>query len=71
MIPKYAPGDLKATAYGLYYAVIGMSFLAANTIVGTLWEYQGIQAAFTYSSVTSILAIIGIVLFAKVHRLGR
>lgn len=30
LIPAYAPSGLRATAYGLYYLVVGVSFFAAN-----------------------------------------
>ena len=36
MIPKYAPAELKGTAYGLYYLVVGTGFFIANAVVGAL-----------------------------------
>lgn len=65
IVPSYAPSDLRATAYGVYYLVVGSSFLAANILVGTLWEYIGIHAAFTYSLVTSMASIIGMMGFIR------
>lgn len=65
LIPEYAPTDLRATAYGIYYLTVGLCFLVANIIVGTLWEYVGTSAAFAYSTVTSVIAIIGILIFIK------
>jgi len=55
--------DLRATAHGIYYFVVGLSFLVAKTIVGALWEYVGAQAAFTYSLVTSMMAVVGMASF--------
>jgi len=65
LIPEYAPSHLRATAYGLYYLIVGACFMVANTLVGTLWEYYGASAAFTYSLATSVLAMIGILIFTK------
>ncbi len=67
MIPRYAPMDLKGTAYGLYYLVIGIGFFIANTVVGALWTYAGSAVAASYSIVTSIAAIVGMILFLKVR----
>jgi len=65
LIPEYALNDLRATAYGMYYLIVGLCFLASNIIVGALWEYYGISAAFSYSTVTSATAIIGIIIFIR------
>jgi len=67
LIPEYSSTDARATAYGIYYFVVGLSFLAANTIVGALWEYIGAQAAFTYSLIMSAAGIIGMVSFLHVR----
>ncbi len=55
--------DPRATAYGIYYFVVGLFFLVANTIVGALWEYLRAQAAFTYSLVTPVMAVVGMASF--------
>ncbi|KPV65050.1 MAG: Major Facilitator Superfamily protein [Candidatus Bathyarchaeota archaeon BA1] len=65
IIPGYARGDLRGTAYGLYYLVVGSSFLAANMAVGTLWEYVSLTTAITYSAMMSIIAIISMVIFLR------
>jgi len=33
MVPKYAPIELKGTAYGLYYLVVGTGFFIANSVL--------------------------------------
>jgi len=63
LIPAYAPSGLRATAYGLYYLVVGVSFFAANTAVGVLWTNVSMNTAFTYSLLTSIAAIVGMAAF--------
>lgn len=60
LIPKYAPKELRGTAYGLYYLTVGSCFLAANIVVGALWDTMGIKAAATYSLTTTIIAIVGL-----------
>ena len=67
LIPEYSSTDARATAYGIYYFVVGLSFLAANTIVGALWEYIGAQVAFTYSLIMSAAGIISMVSFLYVR----
>ena len=67
LIPEYSSIDARATAYGIYYFVVGLSFLAANTIVGALWEYIGAQVAFTYSLIMSAAGIISMVSFLYVR----
>lgn len=56
-------GDLKGTAFGVFYLVIGVSFLIANSIFGYLWDVAGSQSAFTYSIITSSLGMIGLSVF--------
>ncbi len=63
LIPTYAAGALRGTAYGIYYLVVGLSFFVANTIVGTLWQYFGSSTAVIYSISLSTVAIIGMAFF--------
>jgi MFS family permease len=70
MVPKYAPAELKGTAYGLYYLVVGTGFFIANAMVGALWTYAGSAVAASYSVVTSIVAIVGMILFLKARAKG-
>lgn len=65
IIPGYVPMDLRGTGYGLYYLVAGSSFFVSNTVFGILWEHISIETAVTYSSVTTIAAIIGLSIFLK------
>ena len=63
IIPKYIASEVRGTAYGVYYLFVGISFLVANTIFGTLWEIFGAQYAFTYSLIMSSIAIIALLVF--------
>ena len=65
LIPKYAPNELRATAYGIYYLTVGLCFLVANIVVGVLWETFNSSLAFTYSTATSAVAIISMTAFIR------
>ncbi len=65
LIPSYAQVNLRATAFGVYNLFVGLALLAANVVVGALWDNLGMQAAFTYSLVLSVAAIIGMMIFIK------
>ncbi len=65
LIPKYAKNDLRGTAYGLYYLVVGSAFFISNAVVGTLWELYGSSLAATYSVTISSIAIISMLLFLR------
>jgi MFS family permease len=63
LIPEYVDRNLRGTAYGIYYLIVGSSFFVSNAVVGSLWEYFGSSIASTYSIITSIIAIAFMVLF--------
>jgi len=63
LIPRYAESELRGTAYGLYYLVVGSCFLVSNSVVGALWDTFGSPAAATYSAVLSSMAIVGMLFF--------
>jgi len=68
LVPRYAPEDLMGTAYGVYYLTVGLSFLAANSLVGFLWDTAGREVAFTYSLATSVVATVALLLFVSTTR---
>lgn len=65
LIPEYVPFDLKGTAYGVYYLIVGSAFFISNAVVGNLWEYFGVSIASAYSIMTSIAAITFMLIFLK------
>lgn len=65
LIPGYVEDHLKGTAYGVYYLVVGTCFFVANTVVGRLWESNGLGASAFYSGVFASIAIIGMLLFNR------
>jgi MFS family permease len=59
LVPSFVSNELKGTAYGVYYLVIGVCSLVANFVFGALWDLFSMSAAFEYSLVLSAAAIIG------------
>ncbi|MEJ2271569.1 MAG: MFS transporter [Candidatus Bathyarchaeota archaeon] len=65
MIPKYVKPNLVATAYGIYYLVVGFSFLFANLIVGIIWTNFGANLSAFYSAAMTITSLLGFGIFIK------
>lgn len=65
LVPGYVPSALRGTAYGLYYLVVGGTFLVANTAFGTLWDYVSLTIACIYSAIMSVIAIAGMIVFLR------
>jgi MFS family permease len=65
LIPNYVEKNLRGTAYGLYYLVVGSAFFVSNAVVGSLWEYFGSSVASTYSITLSVIAILAMILFVR------
>lgn len=61
LVPSFVSSELKGTAYGVYYLVIGACSLVANLVFGALWDQFSAGAAFEYSLVMSSVAIIGMI----------
>jgi MFS family permease len=68
LIPSYVNGNLRGTAYGVYYLIVGSAFFVSNAVVGSLWEYFGASTASAYSIITSITAIAFMLLFLSRKR---
>ena len=65
LIPGYVEAGLRGTAYGLYYLVVGTAFLVANSVVGALWQSQGLWVSSLYSGALAAAAFMGLTLFAR------
>lgn len=50
--------NLRGTAIGIYYCMIGVSFLIASTVAGSIWTAIGSSYAFYYSIVFCLLALL-------------
>ncbi len=68
LVPGYAESAMRGTAYGLYYLVVGICFLVANMVVGTLWYLFGSSGAAKYSLALSAIAVTGMLLFTKLRK---
>ena len=66
VVPRYVPEELRGTAYGAYYLVVGASMLAGMTIIGELWDSLGRVVAFTYSACLALAS--AALLYATVIR---
>lgn len=64
-VADLVPANVRATAFGLYNAVIGVAALPASVIFGLIWKYAGMQTAFFWSVVLATVASLGLVLFVK------
>jgi len=65
LIPDYVGENLRGTAYGIYYLVVGSAFFVSNAVVGTLWEYFGSSFASGYSIMLSAVAILAMIVFVR------
>ena len=68
MIPSFVKPNLRGTAYGIYYLVVGSSFFVSNAVVGLLWDSFGSSTASTYSVALSAIAILAMIMFIRKKR---
>ena len=57
-IADLIPSDKRATAYGVYATVVGVTVLPANLLMGFFWQFLGFQFAFLFSGAMALLAAI-------------
>ncbi len=65
LISDLSPQNLKATAFGTYYFVIGVVSFPASLVAGTLWQTVGPTFAFLYGAVMALVAILVISVFVR------
>jgi MFS family permease len=65
IIPEYVSSDMRGTAFGLYYVVIGFGFFICNVIFGALWDTFSFDVAAIYSMVLVLAAISGMLFFIR------
>ncbi len=63
LIPSLTARELKGTAYALYYLLLAACSLVANFVFGALYD-QAPSTAFTYSLVTSVIAVVGLAILS-------
>jgi MFS family permease len=65
IVPKYVSSELRGTAFGLFYIVIGTCFFISNVTFGFLWDNYNFTFAALYSIVLSLAGIIGMIGFLQ------
>jgi MFS family permease len=65
VIPRYVASELRGTAYGLYNVIVGITFFVANVAFGFLWDNFSLTTAVSYSTITAIAAVVGMLMFIK------
>jgi MFS family permease len=68
MIADLVPIARRATAFGVYYAVVGLMLLPASIIAGVLWDRLGPRAMLSFDA---LLALAAATLFAVLLPPGR
>jgi MFS family permease len=68
LVADLAPRQLRATAFGVYNAVLGVGSLLASVVFGLVWKLASPSAAFAMGASVALLAT---VLLALVLRPGR
>ncbi|KAG2483605.1 hypothetical protein HYH03_017547 [Edaphochlamys debaryana] len=61
IVSGLAPPSLRGTAFGIFYTVMAVTAVAANTMYGTIWHTFGANAAFATSAglMTVVLLALG------------
>jgi MFS family permease len=65
LIAECVDERLRATAIGLFYGLIGVSYMIASSICGRLWESHGHEYAFYYAIAACFLGLAAIKSFRK------
>jgi MFS family permease len=65
LVPKYVSSELRGTAFGLFYIVVGICFFISNVTFGFLWDSYNFSFAALYSVILSLAGIIGMIIFLK------
>jgi MFS family permease len=60
-IADMAPAELRGTAYGLYYCVVGICVLVGGMAGGIFWDTFGAAATFYFGSGLAFVAMLGII----------
>ncbi|MEW6143159.1 MAG: MFS transporter [Chloroflexota bacterium] len=64
-VADLVPSKRRGTAYGIYYAALGIGLLPASVIAGWLWQTFTPAAPFAFSSALAVLSIIGLAVFVR------
>jgi MFS family permease len=64
-VADMAPAEMRGTAYGLYYCVVGICVLVGGIVGGVVWDTVSPQATFYFGAGLAFLAMLGIVTFIR------
>ncbi len=64
-VADMAPAEMRGTAYGLYYSVVGISVLLGGILGGVVWDAIGPAATFYLGAGLAALALLGILTLIK------
>lgn len=64
-VADLAPAEMRGTAYGLYYCVVGICVLIGSVIGGMVWDAIGPAATFYLGAILAFLAMLGIITLIK------
>jgi len=64
-VADLAPPELRGTAYGIYYCVVGVCVLLSGFIGGFVWDRVGPAATFYLGAALALLAIVGMLTIVK------
>ncbi|GLC58839.1 hypothetical protein PLESTB_001406700 [Pleodorina starrii] len=72
IVSGLAPGHMRGTAFGIFYTVMAVTAVAANTMYGSIWHTYGANAAFMTSAVlmSAVLGALPYMLPASARRGG-
>ena len=62
LIADLVPSEKRASAYGVYYAVVGALMLPASAMAGIFWKTLGVAVTFSYAGTLALIAA-GLLLF--------
>ncbi|HHD56231.1 MAG TPA: MFS transporter [Desulfobulbaceae bacterium] len=58
LIGDFAARKERATAFGLYHMVVGLSVLPGAVLFGAIWQIMGSASAFVFNAILSSMAVI-------------
>jgi len=61
-ITDLIPQEKRATAFGIYNTVVGLTLIPASVIAGYLWQIFSPAAAFYFGGILALLASIGLII---------
>ncbi|MDD3467837.1 MAG: MFS transporter [Campylobacterales bacterium] len=70
IISDTAPGELKATAYGVYYSSVGFATLVSLALGGYIWDRFGSLYLFYIAAFGAFLLSVGLFIFRKYLQLN-